>query len=277
MEQSILSNQPAMASTHSNGHILTLEELTERREQVQNRHENGESSGLRSRSNHLSSTVSEGFHTAHHSKMPILGPGKSLPVHCVVEQAPSQFSSSSNGSTVVEVDSYAIISTSTLFTELLQTAIVKLGYSASEGVGAKGAIQFKKWKPLSLDQITDKPEATVGDILGDIAGIATLRILLFSPSRPPYSKINWSMSCMNKQERNSITSTYSRIANIADGWHNSINKDSSSNKSRSDVKGWISRQWMAPLSSPSCTSTHLNTGLSSLTSNKEELAYEPLS
>ncbi|XP_076361653.1 uncharacterized protein LOC143252813 isoform X3 [Tachypleus tridentatus] len=272
--ESILSNQPAMASIHSNGHILTLEELTERRDQVQNTHESGECSGLRSPPNHLSSTISEGFHTAHHSKMPILGPGKSLPVHCVVEQVPSHFSSSSNGSTVVEVDSYAIISTSTLFSELLQTAIVKLGYSASEGVGAKGAIQLKKWKPLSLDQITDKPEATVGDILGDIAGIATLRILLLSPSRSPYSKINCSMSCTDKQEKNSATNSYSRIC---DGWHNSIHKDSSSNKSRSDLKGWVSRQWMAPLSSPTCTSIHLNTGPSSLNTNKEELAYEPFS
>ncbi|XP_022254006.1 DNA-binding protein SATB2-like [Limulus polyphemus] len=45
---------------------------------------------------------------------------------------------------------------------------------------AKGAIQLKNWKPLSFEQITDTSDATVGDILGDLGAVATLRIRLSS-------------------------------------------------------------------------------------------------
>jgi hypothetical protein len=82
-------------------------------------------------------------------------------------------------SAVVEQDSYAIISTGVLFIDLVRTALLRLGYSASETVGAKGVIQLKNWKPLTFDQISDSVEATVGDILGDIASVATLRIRLY--------------------------------------------------------------------------------------------------
>ncbi|XP_022235024.1 uncharacterized protein LOC106475108, partial [Limulus polyphemus] len=42
------------------------------------------------------------------------------------------------------------------------------------------AIQLKNWKPLSFEQITDSSEITVGEILGDLAAVATLRIRLSS-------------------------------------------------------------------------------------------------
>ncbi|CAG2165429.1 unnamed protein product, partial [Oppiella nova] len=42
-------------------------------------------------------------------------------------------------------------------------------------------IQLKNWKPLTLDQISDNTDATVGDILGDISSVATLRIRLYRP------------------------------------------------------------------------------------------------
>jgi hypothetical protein len=43
----------------------------------------------------------------------------------------------------------------------------------------KGVIQIKNWKPLTFEQITDNVEATVGDILGDIASVSTLKIRLY--------------------------------------------------------------------------------------------------
>lgn len=41
-----------------------------------------------------------------------------------------------------------------------------------------GAIQIKNWKPLTFDTITDYPDSTVEEILGDLTSIATLRIRL---------------------------------------------------------------------------------------------------
>ncbi|XP_022241680.1 uncharacterized protein LOC106459322 isoform X2 [Limulus polyphemus] len=181
-QQSILSIQTSMATTNSSGPVVTLQDLSERREHVQDGSESGESSGICSHLSHLTSpTVLGDYRTIHNSRMPVLGPGKALPVHCVVEQAPAQYSSTSGDSTQlsVELDSYAIIPISTLFTEVVQMALVKLGYSASEAVGAKGAIQLRNWKPLAFEQITEMSDATVGEILGELAGIATLRIRLF--------------------------------------------------------------------------------------------------
>ena len=41
-----------------------------------------------------------------------------------------------------------------------------------------GAIQIKNWKPLTFDTITENPDATVDEILGDLTSVATLRIKL---------------------------------------------------------------------------------------------------
>lgn len=107
--------------------------------------------------------------------------GKSMPVHCIVEHIPGPQACGQ----YVELDSYAIIPQDTLFCELVRTALVKLGYSVSQVLGAKGSIQIKKWKPLAFDQITENSEATVVDILGDLTTVATLHIRLYSvPDNP---------------------------------------------------------------------------------------------
>lgn len=109
--------------------------------------------------------------------------GKTLPVHCVVERVPSPQTDSQQPS--VEVDSYAIVPSAALFADLVRTALTKLGYSPSEAICAKGVVQIKNWKPLAFDQITELPEATVGDMLSDLVQVATLRIRLYSiPSDP---------------------------------------------------------------------------------------------
>uniref|UniRef100_A0A2R5LCP9 Putative satb1 matrix attachment region binding protein n=1 Tax=Ornithodoros turicata TaxID=34597 RepID=A0A2R5LCP9_9ACAR len=111
--------------------------------------------------------------------------GKSLPVHCVLERVPSP--QTENQQPCVEVDSYAIVPCAALFSDLVRTALSKLGYSPCEATCAKGVIQIKNWKPLAFEQITELPEATVGDILGDLQG-ATLRIRLYS--RPKRNVVN---------------------------------------------------------------------------------------
>ncbi|KAL1476498.1 hypothetical protein MTO96_018486 [Rhipicephalus appendiculatus] len=84
----------------------------------------------------------------------------------------------------VEVDSYAIVPSAALFADLVRTALTKLGYSPSEAICAKGVVQIKNWKPLAFDQITELPEATVGDMLSDLVQVATLRIRLYSRPKP---------------------------------------------------------------------------------------------
>lgn len=107
--------------------------------------------------------------------------GKSLPVHCIVEQIPGPQACGQH----VELDSYAIIPSDTLFNDLVRTALGKLGYSTAQILGAKGSIQIKKWKPLAFDQITENSEATVADILGELTTVATLHVRLYSVPDDP--------------------------------------------------------------------------------------------
>lgn len=48
---------------------------------------------------------------------------------------------------------------------------------------------MKNWKPLSFDQISDDPVITVGDILGEMTTVATLRIQVFRSKPTVYSDI----------------------------------------------------------------------------------------
>ncbi|CAL1267863.1 unnamed protein product [Larinioides sclopetarius] len=114
--------------------------------------------------------------------------GRSIPVHCIVEQVTPQGQSVNLSQAAVDQDSFAIIPSNALFSEIVHTALSKLGYSSSAALTAKGAIQLKNWKPLSFDQITESPEATVGDILGELSSAATLRIRLYS--RPKLHSAN---------------------------------------------------------------------------------------
>ena len=64
--------------------------------------------------------------------------GKSLPIHCIVEQSTCDDRGTSQHN--IEVDSYAIIPGNTLFCEILRTALLKLGYTATDCIGAKGKL-----------------------------------------------------------------------------------------------------------------------------------------
>ncbi|KAK9758934.1 Ubiquitin-like oligomerization domain of SATB [Popillia japonica] len=113
------------------------------------------------------------------------GSAKSLPVHCIVEaigsleenrilqQAPWR------RRPLIETDSYVIIPIGTPFHNLVHAALLRLGYSAESAAAAKGSIVIKNWKALSFDQISDDPLVTVGDILGELTTVATLRIQVF--------------------------------------------------------------------------------------------------
>ncbi|XP_039275402.1 uncharacterized protein LOC111043549 [Nilaparvata lugens] len=108
--------------------------------------------------------------------------GKSLPVHCIVETVSSlqQWKSSkSPRKSSVETDSYVIIPVNTAFQDLIQVALQRLGYSKENASAAKGSIVIKNWKPLSFDKIAESPMMTVGELLGELTTVATVRIQIF--------------------------------------------------------------------------------------------------
>lgn len=72
--------------------------------------------------------------------------GKSLPVHCIVEQIPGPQACGQH----VELDSYAIVPCDTLFNDLVRTALGKLGYSTSQILGAKGKVCFKLFSKTEM-------------------------------------------------------------------------------------------------------------------------------
>lgn len=80
---------------------------------------------------------------------------------------------------LIETDSYVIIPVGTPFHSLVQAALLRLGYSAESAAAARGSVIIKNWKALTFEQITDDPMVTVGDILGELTTVATLRIQVF--------------------------------------------------------------------------------------------------
>lgn len=62
-------------------------------------------------------------------------------MHCIVEQQPGSQAvepASASHQLSVELDSYAIIPSNTPFCDIVHVALSKLGYSATEAIGAKG-------------------------------------------------------------------------------------------------------------------------------------------
>lgn len=61
---------------------------------------------------------------------------KSLPIHCIVEH--HRGPGGDRGASDIDLDTYAILPSSTMFSEIVRTALTKLGYTAAEAMGAKG-------------------------------------------------------------------------------------------------------------------------------------------
>uniref|UniRef100_A0A674D4B2 SATB homeobox 2 n=1 Tax=Salmo trutta TaxID=8032 RepID=A0A674D4B2_SALTR len=112
--------------------------------------------------------------------------GLMIPVYCVVEQAVGVVS----GAVVSDGDGrgdrhaeFVLVRKDILFTQLVETALVALGYSHNSAVQARGIIKVGRWNPMPIHFLTDAPEATVADMLLDVYHMVTLRILLQSFSR----------------------------------------------------------------------------------------------
>ncbi|XP_013875481.1 DNA-binding protein SATB2 isoform X1 [Austrofundulus limnaeus] len=106
--------------------------------------------------------------------------GLMIPVFCVVEHAESAGDCEGRGDHHAD---FVLVRKDVLFTQLVETALVALGYSHSSAVQARGIIKVGRWKPMPIHYLTDAPEATVADMLLDVYHMVTLRILLHSFSR----------------------------------------------------------------------------------------------
>ncbi|XP_047024637.1 homeobox protein dve-1 isoform X2 [Helicoverpa armigera] len=119
----------------------------------------------------------------------LLNKGKTLPVHCVVEAVASLEEGAWRRRAVVETDSYVIIPAATAFHELVPAAMMRLGYPHELAASAKGSVVINNWKPLPFERISDGPLATVGEVLGELTTVATLRIQLLRPRPTPLQDI----------------------------------------------------------------------------------------
>ncbi|XP_054479740.1 DNA-binding protein SATB2-like [Anoplopoma fimbria] len=108
--------------------------------------------------------------------------GLMIPVYCVVEHADMGVAGDCEGHGDRHAE-FVLVHKDVLFTQLVETALVALGYSNSSAVQASGIIKVGQWKPMPIHYLTDAPEATVADMLLDVYHMVTLRILLHSFAR----------------------------------------------------------------------------------------------
>ncbi|XP_035770890.1 DNA-binding protein SATB2-like [Neolamprologus brichardi] len=103
--------------------------------------------------------------------------GLMIPVYCVVEHADMGMAGNCEGRSDRHAE-FVLVRKDVLFTQLVETALVALGYSHNSAVQARGIIKVGRWKPMPIHYLTDAPEATVADMLLDVYHMVTLRILL---------------------------------------------------------------------------------------------------
>ncbi|XP_069377297.1 DNA-binding protein SATB2-like [Paralichthys olivaceus] len=108
--------------------------------------------------------------------------GLMIPVYCVVEHADVGGAGDCEGRGDRHAE-FVLVRKDVLFTQLVETALVALGYSHSSAVQARGIIKVGRWKPMPIHYLTDAPEATVADMLLDVYHMVTLGILLHSFAR----------------------------------------------------------------------------------------------
>ncbi|XP_074006466.1 DNA-binding protein SATB1 isoform X3 [Numenius arquata] len=102
--------------------------------------------------------------------------GFMLPVFCVVEHYENAIEYDSKE----EHAEFVLVRKDMLFNQLIEMALLSLGYSHSSAAQAKGLIQVGKWNPVPLSYVTDAPDATVADMLQDVYHVVTLKIQLHS-------------------------------------------------------------------------------------------------
>uniref|UniRef100_F1N426 One cut domain family member n=1 Tax=Bos taurus TaxID=9913 RepID=F1N426_BOVIN len=105
--------------------------------------------------------------------------GLMIPVFCVVEQLDGSLEYDNRE----EHAEFVLVRKDVLFSQLVETALLALGYSHSSAAQAQGIIKLGRWNPLPLSYVTDAPDATVADMLQDVYHVVTLKIQLQSCSK----------------------------------------------------------------------------------------------
>ncbi|XP_028292081.1 DNA-binding protein SATB2-like isoform X2 [Gouania willdenowi] len=105
--------------------------------------------------------------------------GLMIPVFCVVEQSDGVIQADA-GEGREEHAEFVLVRKDILFSQLVETALLALGYSHSSAAQAHGIIKVGRWNPLPIHFLTDAPEATVADMLMEVYHMVTLRIQLQS-------------------------------------------------------------------------------------------------
>ncbi|XP_022602848.1 DNA-binding protein SATB1-like [Seriola dumerili] len=117
--------------------------------------------------------------------------GSLLPVFCVVEHRENLL----EGERREEHAEFVLVKRDLLFNQLIEMALLTLGYSHSSAAQAKGLIQVGRWNPVPLSCVTDAPDATVADMLQDVHHVITLKIQLHScPKLEDLPAEQWSHS-----------------------------------------------------------------------------------
>ncbi|XP_071060839.1 LOW QUALITY PROTEIN: DNA-binding protein SATB1a [Pseudochaenichthys georgianus] len=117
--------------------------------------------------------------------------GSLLPVFCVVEHRENPLEVERKE----EHAEFVLVKRDLLFNQLIEMALLTLGYSHSSAAQARGLIQVGRWNPVPLSCVTDAPDATVADMLQDLHHIITLKIQLHScPKLEDLPPEQWSHS-----------------------------------------------------------------------------------
>lgn len=70
-----------------------------------------------------------------------------------------------------------------------------------------GSILIRNWKALSLDTITPGPKMTVGEMLGELSALATLRIQVLRPKSSMQEIKDNLLSYLIKKNRNLLSNS----------------------------------------------------------------------
>ncbi|XP_068185793.1 DNA-binding protein SATB2 isoform X2 [Antennarius striatus] len=108
--------------------------------------------------------------------------GLMIPVFCVVEQSDGGLQTDGCEGREEHAE-FVLVKKDILFSQLVETALLTLGYSHSSAAQAHGIIKVGRWNPLPIHFLTDAPEATVADMLLEVYHMVTLRIQLQSFSK----------------------------------------------------------------------------------------------
>ncbi|XP_035031372.1 DNA-binding protein SATB2 isoform X3 [Hippoglossus stenolepis] len=108
--------------------------------------------------------------------------GLMIPVFCVVEQADGGIQTDGCEGRDEHAE-FVLVRRDILFSQLVETALLALGYSHSSAAQAHGIIKVGRWNPLPIHFLSDAPEATVADMLMEVYHMVTLRIQLQSFSK----------------------------------------------------------------------------------------------